>query len=59
MQIDKLKELEKYLHNLCDNYRFDEVDADNFDSTLARTIKDINYICEVTKRNLIKSYGDY
>ena len=59
MKIEKLKELEKYLNNLCDNYRFDEIDAENLDTTLARTIKDINYICEVTKKDLIKSFGSH
>jgi hypothetical protein len=59
MKLEKLKELEKYLNNLCDNYCFDEIDAENFDTTLARTIKDINYICEVTKKDLIKSFGNH
>lgn len=59
MRLDRLKELEKYIHRLCDNYTFDDIDAEEFDTTIARSIKDINYICEVTKKDLIKSFGDF
>lgn len=59
MNIKEMKELDKYLHILCDNRKFTKKEEEELDSIIARASKDIGFICKVTKRNLIKHFGEH